>query len=173
MTNAPVEAGKGVEHSSDGRPAAPNKGKYIFGLIPRTPRGLWGCSFAGIGLGITAFVLWRYWPDITSSEPKPPLILTFFVGEPPSPKLANRVALFGLLAAWAIVPSLWFLADWVLNSPYSEDLPPDASDTIRQNRAQMVEEFKYTQSLARALWVAVLASLAVLCGVSLTVPGGS
>lgn len=67
-----------------------------------------------------------------------------------------------------MVPSLWFLAELAWWSPYSEQLPDNITTQQLEVRKQRIEEFKYMQSLSRAIWVAVLAVLAVLFGVSIS-----
>jgi hypothetical protein len=77
--------------------------------------------------------------------------------------------LLSLLAGWAIIPPLWFLAEWAHFSP-ATDAIQRGTDLLR--RQQMVDEFKYSQASSRAVWVAVLAVLSVLFGVSLSAGGG-
>jgi hypothetical protein len=56
---------------------------------------------------------------------------------------------------WAIGPSVWFLAEWVWLAPKDKEKR---------------EDMKRSQDLARNIWIAVLAVLSLLYGVS--VKGG-
>jgi hypothetical protein len=127
-----------------------------------------GNTLAVIGIGLTGFATWHYWPDATAPITKPSLLASLLVGEQTPSKFAGKWPLLALFAGWAIIPSGWFLLEWAYGSPYAEPVPED--DAALEVRKQKIEEFKYMQSLSRSIWVAVLAVLAVLFGVSVTGP---
>ena len=154
-------------------------GAVAIETIPR--RSLWerllrmlasrwvGTSIAVLGIGATGVAICNYWPAVTAKTIKTSILVSLFVGEEVTSKFAGKELLLALLAAWAIVPSGWFLLEWAYGSPHADPVPED--DTALKVRNQAIEEFKYMQSLSRAIWVAVLAVLAVLFGVSVTGPG--
>jgi len=57
-----------------------------------------------------------------------------------------------LVGAWTLVPPIWFLYDWCKFEP------KDASN---------FEHFKYSQELARNIWLALIVVLAAITGVTL------
>jgi hypothetical protein len=128
-----------------------------------------GNTIAVVGIGLTGVAVWYYWPAATAQTIKPSLLDALFVGEKIPSRFAGKWPLLALLAGWAIIPSGWFLLEWAYGSPHADSVPE--SEAALRVRQQQVEEFKYMQSLSRAIWVAVLAVLAVLFGVSITGPG--
>jgi hypothetical protein len=68
------------------------------------------------------------------------------------PELWQRV----LVAAWGVMPPLWFLYENAFLNP--ADLP----DLTEDQRKTVLERFKYTQDLARNVWVAMGLALAVV-----------
>lgn len=134
-----------------------------------TPRGRRiGNTLALLGIAATGLAIWRYWPGNDPATIKPSLIKSIFVDGETQSRFKDKALVFWLLAGWAVVPSLWFLAELAWWSPYSEQLPDNITTQQLEVRKQRIEEFKYMQSLSRAIWVAVLAVLAVLFGVSIS-----
>lgn len=62
------------------------------------------------------------------------------------------IRLLVVFILWVVVPPLWFLVDWALFEPTND---------------KNFEHFKYSQELARNLWVAVAAVLALILGLRL------
>ena len=141
----------------------PSQGKRILRMLASR----WvGVFLALAGIGLTGLAIFCYWPEVTASTPKTSVLVSLFVGEEIPSKFAGKWPLLALLAAWAIIPSGWLLLEWAYASPHAVPVPGD--DAALKVRNQEIEEFKYMQSLSRAIWVAVLAVLAVLFGVSVT-----
>jgi hypothetical protein len=65
-----------------------------------------------------------------------------------SGKLKRFTCLHWLAAAWAILPPVWFLAEWAVWGPS----PPGSK----------FEAFKYSQETARDVWAGVGALLALI-----------
>lgn len=72
------------------------------------------------------------------------------------PSVANR-KVWGnaLLCAWALCPPVWFLFEFVSNFPSGHPINSDEMDRL-----------KHLQSLARNLWLAFLATLAIIMELS-------
>jgi hypothetical protein len=68
------------------------------------------------------------------------------------PAIANRKGWGNaLLTAWALCPPVWFLYEFVANFPHGHPINSDEMDRL-----------KHLQSLARNIWIAFLATLAII-----------
>jgi hypothetical protein len=137
---------------------------YLVGLT--WPRRL-GNFIAVLGICLTFWMVYLYWPN-AKEPPKPPLLVSLFWGEQPTSRFAGKGWLLALVASWAVLPSIWFMFEWAFWSPAAEVMPTET--TAIEARKQKIEEFKYMQSLSRSIWVAVLAVLATLFGIGIAGP---
>lgn len=72
------------------------------------------------------------------------------------PSIANRKSWGNaLLGAWALCPPVWFLYEFVSNFPSGHPINSDEMDRL-----------KHLQSLSRNLWLAFLATLAIIMELS-------
>ena len=58
-----------------------------------------------------------------------------------------------LLGFWALIPPIWFFLEWVFLRKY----------LVNENRKK--EDIKYTQGLARNIWIALVVVLAAILGI--------
>lgn len=73
------------------------------------------------------------------------ILIRFELDEP-----IRSFAAYILVGAWAILPPIWFIYDW------------SNFDTTKGN----LEHFKYSQELARNVWVALVVVLAAITGIN-------
>ncbi len=72
------------------------------------------------------------------------------------PSIVNRKGWGNaLLSAWALCPPVWFLYEFVSNFPSGHPINSDEMDRL-----------KHLQSLARNIWLAFLATLAIIMELS-------
>ena len=71
-----------------------------------------------------------------------------------SPNISNKKIINVLLISWILIPPFWFLTEWWLWGPSASD-----KDNF--------EEFKYSQELARNVWVAMSLALGAVAKFSI------